>query len=377
MPDEELGREDIALLALLCAVGLPGAESLDIPGYLRKLDDWVEQVRVATRRMWYRFERDPAEFRSSPGYFRILVMVTVLQRDLGVKYNPDRMAEQEADDVEFFRDPRDLFIHGLLNGHGGTCASMPVLYVAVGRRLGYPLRLVLAKGHPFVRWHEPGGEQFNIEATNRGLNVHPDEHYRRWPFPITDTEMEKGLFLRNLSPREELALLVETRGNCLFANLRLVEALEAYHHAEQLAPRDPNYRSHSAVTTMLYNEVAGNVGYGLSDPIPAGQVAEGARLRPIQQWEKNCLPHARKVWRHFEPLRRRRVEAIRTLCELTGATSVRVYFPTKQDWEPAQKELLPQRSESQPSACDAVYEQLGADGLSKQFPGDEGPINER
>ena len=29
----------------------------------------------------------------------------------------------------------------------GTCSSLPVLQVAVGRRLGYPLKLVTTKGH--------------------------------------------------------------------------------------------------------------------------------------------------------------------------------------------------------------------------------------
>ena len=43
-----------------------------------------------------------------------------------------------------FCQPEDVFIHGMIveGGKGGTCASMPVLYVAVGRRIGLPLYLV-------------------------------------------------------------------------------------------------------------------------------------------------------------------------------------------------------------------------------------------
>jgi hypothetical protein len=44
-----------------------------------------------------------------------------------------------------------------------------VLYVAIGRRLGYPLKLVECKGHLFVRW-EDAKERFNIEGTSRGLH---------------------------------------------------------------------------------------------------------------------------------------------------------------------------------------------------------------
>jgi hypothetical protein len=53
----------------------------------------------------------------------------------------------------FFADPSKVFLHGLLGPERvGTCSSLPVLYVAVGRQLGYPLKLVTAKGHLFVRW---------------------------------------------------------------------------------------------------------------------------------------------------------------------------------------------------------------------------------
>ncbi len=42
-------------------------------------------------------------------------------------------------------DSRTRYIHSVLTGFGGTCASLPVLYVAIGRRLGWPLYLVGAK----------------------------------------------------------------------------------------------------------------------------------------------------------------------------------------------------------------------------------------
>ena len=50
---------------------------------------------------------------------------------------------------------------------------MPILYIAIGRRLGYPLKLVHAHGHDFVRWDEPGGERFNIDATSPGFHLRP------------------------------------------------------------------------------------------------------------------------------------------------------------------------------------------------------------
>ena len=40
--------------------------------------------------------------------------------------------KQRVRDVDF-KNSRDLFLHGMVGGaSGGTCVSMPVLYVAVG-----------------------------------------------------------------------------------------------------------------------------------------------------------------------------------------------------------------------------------------------------
>ena len=161
------------------------------------------------------FHRSAAEFDNSLAKFRMMALVTVLQRDLGVRYDP---ACQEGPYCAL--DPRTLFIHGLLDGQGGTCVTMPVLYVAIGRRLGYPLHLVQAREHFFVRWEEPGGERFNIEATTLGFTPRDDEHFRHWPKPIRDEDVRLGLFLRNLSPREEVAAFLRERGQCWLDHLR-------------------------------------------------------------------------------------------------------------------------------------------------------------
>jgi hypothetical protein len=163
LTDAELACFDLAVINLACAVGLPSTEHLDRLACLRTLDAWTEAVRLGTNRMAGHFEDDPAEYNHSWAYCRVLTLVTVLQRDLGVRYNADLIAEDAAVGVD------DVFLHGLLQAKGGTCANMPVLYVAIGRRLAYPLKLVKARSHRFVRW-EDATERFNVEATNEGVN---------------------------------------------------------------------------------------------------------------------------------------------------------------------------------------------------------------
>jgi len=217
MPEEELAKLDIAEVNLRCACGLPGAEGIDIEKMRQTLDQWAAFIQHETDRHMYQFHRDPADFRNSEGYFRILVMITALQRDLKVHYNPQRINDP------YGRDSRDLFIHGLVNGHGGTCASMPALYVAIGRRLGYPLKLVGAQAHLFARWDDPQtGERFNIEGSY-GFADHSDDYYREWPRPISDIDMATGRF-RSFTPRAALAGFLGSRAACLEANDREAEA---------------------------------------------------------------------------------------------------------------------------------------------------------
>jgi hypothetical protein len=230
-------ESDLAHMNLLCAEGLPGTDDAVASNAVVELDAWAKRVARETEKYLSKFKANPADFNHSEGYFRILTLVTVLQQDLGVHYNQERIRSPD------FADSRDLFLHGLLTGkREGTCVSMPVLYVAVGRKLGYPLKLVTAKGHLFGRWESPK-ERFNIEATGDGLSCFPDEYYHTWPAPLTTEEIASGQYLKSLTPEEELAVFLSARGNCLEANGSYSEARQAYAEAHLLAPNIRLYQS--------------------------------------------------------------------------------------------------------------------------------------
>ena len=117
-----------------------------------------------------------------------------------------------------------------------------MLQVAVGRRLGYPLKLVTTKGHLFVRW-EDAHERFNIEAAGQGVSRFADDYYRHWPLEISPAEEVAEGYLRSLTPPEELAVFLSIRGMCLREADRLREAAEAFAAAARLAPTCNGYRA--------------------------------------------------------------------------------------------------------------------------------------
>ncbi len=191
---------------MACARGLPGTVNVDFEYCLSRIDDMAEFVRRFTEKSLPRFRRKRWDFNNSEAYFRVLCLVTALQRDLGVRYNPGKIPE----DATF--DAADSFLLGILQGPGGTCATMPVLYAAVGRRLGYPIKLVSAYGgtanHLFARWDDPSGERFNIEATDFGLRTPTDDYYRSGRYAMPPEVEIAGGFLQSMTSSQELAFFL-------------------------------------------------------------------------------------------------------------------------------------------------------------------------
>ena len=251
--------QDIATINLMCATDLPGSESLSIPDMLSWLDDAADAIRIDKEAGYARFLDAPGSFDNSQAKFCIVQMVTLLQQRLGARYNPKwkDFTPDNPPPPDYRIDANDMFLHAIIDGIGGTCASLPFLYVAIGRRLGYPLKLVKAHRHLFVRWDDPEGkhwfnaERFNIEVTE-GVHFLPDDHYKTWPREISDEDIEAGIYLKSLSPEEEVAECLATRGHCLSDNGRLAEAAQVFALAAKLSPNNRFFaNSHERLTMHL------------------------------------------------------------------------------------------------------------------------------
>ena len=258
LPPEQLEKVDIALVDLLSAGGLPGAENLDIEKCVKTLDEWAREVKVETERNYHRFAEHPEKFKGSLGRYRMAVMEAVLCQDLRVQYNPQREKElfenlyfnqaQPYGEAErsFTSDSSDWFLHGLLSDKRfGTCSSMPYLYVAVGRRLGYPVSIAGAHMHNYVYYDEGDGKHFNVEATeNRGLFTPTDDEYRHppWGAPSEADYYESRGLLRPMSNQFCLAHLLATRASIFRAHGRHDEEAKTWEIAAHYFPDTPTWK---------------------------------------------------------------------------------------------------------------------------------------
>jgi tetratricopeptide (TPR) repeat protein len=270
--DNDLSRDDIALNNLTCAIGLPGAEDLSVPKYLRRLDALVNFVRRETERDLDQFRRTPGRFSEFDGrteaLFRAASLVTLLRNECGLQYNPV-LTRRDDLCILGYADCGDLLINGLLSDRRtGTCNSIPVLIVAIGRRLGYPLYVSANRHHVFARWDgvgpgsPPEGERFNIEASNSGgMDSNSDEHYRDFPCPMAPWERDSGYYLRSFTSADELALAFFSRAWVLETHGRFEESLPAWAKCCTLAPTEPCYprRAINVLLDAMYLRCYGKV----------------------------------------------------------------------------------------------------------------------
>jgi hypothetical protein len=233
--DDQLRCRDLGHMNLACSFGLPGCERIDYKFCISWLDRATQYARRFISKALPGVRRKPAEYRSE-GHAKVLCLITALQRDLGVKYNPEKIPEEARFNVE------DVFLPGAIQGAGGTCASLPVLYATIGRRLGYPLRLVKAKRHLFCRW-EGEGERFNIEGAGRGLCVFPDDYYRTGRYEMIPGEEQACGLLGSLTPRQELADFLCERGLLWAAEGNWRECVDSFVGAIVADPETPTLKN--------------------------------------------------------------------------------------------------------------------------------------
>jgi hypothetical protein len=176
--DAQLAGFDIAEVNLACAAGLPGSETLHYEACLAWLDKAVACTQQHANQTIDRFHAELHAYFDSEAIFRIVALYEVLQRGMKVRYAPHRI----GDSTNPWPDSRDHFIHGPISGYGGTCASLPILTIAIARRMGYPLKLVATQGHTFARWDGLDGTRFNIDGhangdSGGGPNIREDDYY--------------------------------------------------------------------------------------------------------------------------------------------------------------------------------------------------------
>ena len=213
MSDQELSALDPLIMNLVVAKGIPECAALDISAHARTVDEWARLVGAATRRAEPHAHGE-ALYQHDPDLWRAGGMAIMLAGPaFGVRYTGDKLNPAR---------PEQSFVHDVIDGRTGTCASMPVLYMAMGFRLGWPIRGVVSKDHMWARWDdgvsvERGGKRFNLEATTATSDGQfgtfastTDEEYAK-DLRTPPIAIRSGSDMTTLTARETLGVFLQER----------------------------------------------------------------------------------------------------------------------------------------------------------------------
>lgn len=242
-PDPRWGRRDLLLLGLVAAVGA------SIPIGLRTLfDSPMAPSPTSEPPAQFEYLSPEQQFDLPETQINFAVAALALTRDYVPGYQPEEglkqldeiaarvkalLAQQpDSDDpmiriaainTVLFREyqfgydltdfprrkPETRLLGNLLRRSKGTCANLPDLYYAVAERLGFPIYMVEAPQHVFLRYVLPNGEHINIEATGAGGQSSDEDYIAEMEIP--KAALDSGTFMRTLSRREALFVLMQER----------------------------------------------------------------------------------------------------------------------------------------------------------------------
>ena len=205
-------KMDIGMAALMLAKEVDPAT--DIPAYSRKIDELVQRAAWLAANT-----KDPEQ--------RIRVLNTVIYRDSGFRYDHDPSARTLS---------AHYLLTGILDHKKGICYTMPLLYMAVAQRLGYPVYMVIAPDHMFLRYVDSSFKYQNIEATSGGKYL-PDEEYIR-AFSVSEKGLRAGTYMRTLTKRETLGHLLSASAFVFAQRGQFDRAMKYLAKAIELDPKD-------------------------------------------------------------------------------------------------------------------------------------------
>jgi regulator of sirC expression with transglutaminase-like and TPR domain len=122
-------------------------------------------------------------------------------------WNGNRPFTYDLDDP-FGVNVRNKLLTTYLATRKGNCVSMPLLFLILGQKLGVDVTAAAAPNHVFVKYRDDEGKFFNLETTS-GAGFTRDE-WMRQQFPMTDEAIASGIYMRPLTKKETVAIMVGT-----------------------------------------------------------------------------------------------------------------------------------------------------------------------
>jgi regulator of sirC expression with transglutaminase-like and TPR domain len=210
-PDDD--RIDLARAALTMA--RTEYPDLDVEKYVRSLDAFAQRVG--------RLVPDVGD----PGQ-SVFALNHVLFEEEGFLGNSEE-----------YYDPRNSFLNDVLDRRLGIPITLAVVYMEVGRRIGFPLVGVGMPGHFLLKHYDVEGRETLIDAFNRGRIVTARDCRRRFD-EIYGSQMPfRPEFLLSVSRRQMLTRMLNNLKSIYLSARNFRKALPVVDLILAIYPRSP------------------------------------------------------------------------------------------------------------------------------------------
>jgi hypothetical protein len=229
---------DLALANWLIVADIPQFHDMTREAYFKQIDSMTEQVRQAMAAMQKTGSHGANANAPDTRCYQFCSAIIGLRFAYREEFRSQTITRSQ--ETALHADENNIFLAGLLRTRRGSCVSMPLVYLVIGRKLGLPVHLVTVGKHYFIRWEKPG-YRMNIEPTLvEKVCMTPDDSVYLETEGLTRAQL-RGSDLRNLTSREVVGHLFFTRAGhwaakgAQYENPRCLDLSRANH----LAPDDP------------------------------------------------------------------------------------------------------------------------------------------
>jgi regulator of sirC expression with transglutaminase-like and TPR domain len=193
------------------------------------------------------------------------------------------------------RKLKNKLIPNFLNTKKGNCVSMPFLFLILGKKMGINVKASSAPLHIFVRFKDDfTGDVWNIETTNGGTPARNAWYIQE--FGITDEAIHTGVYLKDLSNKETISLMLMEVEQYYIENGKYEKALAICDLALKYHPKYAYAyaRKGNAYACIIDRDVI-QKGYSHANPLP--KVKE-EYYNGILELNKECFEKAESLgWR--------------------------------------------------------------------------------
>ena len=229
----QVGDEEIDLVRAALLIARTEYPNLDCERYVDRVD---ELAQIAEARI-----SDIGEARPT-----IAAINQVLFEDAGLRGNRDE-----------YYDPRNSFLNDVLDRGLGIPITLALIYMEVGRRLGFPLFGVGMPGHFLLKHYDIDGRETLIDCFNGGNILSPQDCQRRLDEIYSGQMTLRPEFLFAVSKRQILTRILNNLKGIYLSSRNFRKALPLVDLVLVIYPRSPEDMKQRAMLRYNLGQIKG------------------------------------------------------------------------------------------------------------------------